>query len=182
MYRLTRFENPLRAQLAADFLCEGGVPARVVGQHVNATMGLDFPWFRVDLVIASREQEGDARRLLAEFEALPAIDDEEWERQALPDLSRLPDSVTLACPACGAGLPHDASLESCPSCAAQIDMLDIAVRTAGIDRLKACFDDPSVLSFLLHHDADRCATCGYDVTGLPSRGRCPECGGLFDRA
>ncbi len=26
-----------------------------------------------------------------------------------------------------------------------------------------------------------CAACGYDLSGLPVRGNCPECGAYFDR-
>jgi len=30
--------------------------------------------------------------------------------------------------------------------------------------------------------ASNCSQCGYDLTGLPRRGRCPECGAPFDQA
>ena len=31
-------------------------------------------------------------------------------------------------------------------------------------------------------DVPPCPSCGYDLTGLPQRGRCPECGEPFDQA
>jgi hypothetical protein len=30
--------------------------------------------------------------------------------------------------------------------------------------------------------APHCVKCGYNLTGLPDRGRCPECGNSFDAA
>lgn len=27
---------------------------------------------------------------------------------------------------------------------------------------------------------NECGQCGYDLTGLPSQGRCPECGNVYD--
>jgi hypothetical protein len=29
---------------------------------------------------------------------------------------------------------------------------------------------------------ERCAKCGYDLTGLRSLGQCPECGALYDKS
>src|SRR5690349_16415696 len=30
-------------------------------------------------------------------------------------------------------------------------------------------------------DVNRCAKCGYELAGLGTRGRCPECGAPFDK-
>lgn len=183
MVKVKRYASRLEAQQAAEYLSQHGVAARVVGDHVHALLhAAAIPWFQVDLVIASRDDLDEARRLLAEYEALPPIDDgDDWERQALPDLGALGSEAEFACPHCAHTLPPDAALDACPSCAADIDMLDIAVRTVGVDRMRACFEDETVLGFLLRYDSVRCAGCGYDLTGLPLRGRCPECGGLFER-
>lgn len=29
-------------------------------------------------------------------------------------------------------------------------------------------------------NVDQCGKCGYDMTGLPARGTCPECGNAYD--
>ncbi len=50
----------------------------------------------------------------------------------------------------------------------------------GPDVLSACFEDESVMGFALEVKAAACSFCGYNLRGLAMRGRCPECGSLYD--
>lgn len=182
MFRIARFQNPLKAYQAAAFLTDRGVPAQVVGEHINAIFHMEgLPWFRIDVMIASREQAERARELLEEFESLPPIDDSEWENQALPDLSLLDDlDIDICCPHCRTQLPLDAALEICPNCGRQIDLCALIGQVVGHNQLAQRYEDLS--PFGIAARPFYCRSCGQEITEPASQGRCSQCGSLFERA
>lgn len=184
MIRLRRFDSPIRANAAAAFLRANGIGATVVGEHVSTAFGGGLArFFGVDLFVPSDTDKGEAERLLSEFEREPVEVGEGWEESALPDLSKLDASeIDVACPNCRVGLPLDATMESCPSCRTPVDVAAMIALKYGPDVLAGCFEDESVMSFALEVKAASCVFCGYNLRGLAVRGRCPECGSLYDIA
>ena len=189
MRLVARFSSEIRAQHAAAFLRDHGVPATVVGQHLSDTVPV--PRARaLDLVVAEDALREEALRLLEEFEREPATPDEGWEDAAGPDLSRLdPALPPVACPACGEPLPMDAARDHCQECGQPVDVARLVARAHGAEALRPCFEDESVWRFAvaeLLEDAPaepapaRCASCGADLPGGATLGRCASCGALYD--
>lgn len=182
MIRLRRFRDEVSAENAAAFLRDNGINAAVVGDHVATAFGSGLTrFFGVDLIVPTGTDRAEAERLLEEFASEPIEMDEGWEDAALPDLSGL-DPVThgVSCPHCAVALPLDGALESCPSCSRPVDVAWLVAQTHGPEALAGCYEDDSVMGFALKGDGASCSFCGYNLRGLALRGRCPECGSLYD--
>ncbi len=182
MIRLRRYSDPVHAENAAAFLRDNGVHAAVVGDHVHSVFGVPgMRFFGVDLMIPNGSDRAEAERLLEVFDSEPIEVEEGWEHAALPDLSVLdPSEIDVACPNCNVDLPLDATLERCPSCATPVDVAALIAHRHGPDVLAPCFEDESVMGFALRRGNATCDFCGYSLEGLAARGRCPECGSLYD--
>ena len=188
MIRVRRYNDPFVAEQAAQWLRSHGVPAEVVGHHVqNALPVTGLKFTQLDILVPLKEQKDEALRLLDEFERTPATLDEDWESQSTPDLSALDPSVFDApCPSCAAPLPLDAALRVWPACAAPGDVGGARVARHGPGARAAGYaSDPTTDAGARAIDvvayAGPCEPCGATLAGLPVRGRCPRCGALYDK-
>ncbi len=184
MIRLRRYESLFLARSAAEFLTAHGVPATVLGEHLDAAVGARWsllPGF--DVHIPTDADREHAETLLDEFERGDVEVEAGWEAAAAPDLSRLDDpSIEVTCPHCGGDLPLEGALERCPRCAREVDVPVRIAEQHGPETLAACYEDESVMRFALRlRSSAACPSCGHALAPLSLRGRCPECGALYDR-
>lgn len=103
------------------------------------------------------------------------------DAMAAPDLTRLPAYLAPPCPSCKKSLPLKNDIAACPACKAPCtaeDVADLIVQYHGPEKLLQCYPDDSIapLQFRLLE-----CPCGYDLRGLPARGRCPECGTEYEK-
>lgn len=179
MYQVDQFESLLDAVQAADHLLAHGVVARVVGDR----RAIDFNLRGLatyDVVVLDRAKAEQARRILAEMPPAGEID---WDTELIPDLSRLDITFAPTCPSCGTHLPLRADLDTCPGCAATVDVAGLIIEQHGPEVLAVCYDDRmpdfderQLLSARLH-----CTRCNYSLEGLAIEGHCPECSAVYDK-
>lgn len=188
MHRVRRYISPFIADRAAEFLREKGIPAAVVGHHVSAVWPIDALKFaQVELVVASRHHRARALELLPEFhesleEEGAIAPDPGWESEATPDLNALDPALEIRCPQCQYELAIDERVNRCPECGAAFDALDLIIDQHGPEALASCYPNQEDDSAIDLTTCDLpCTSCRYSLGGLPTRGRCPECGELYDK-
>jgi Zn finger protein HypA/HybF involved in hydrogenase expression len=185
MIRVRRYESLFRARSAAEFLRTSGVPATVLGEHLDTAVGMRWSLLPgYDVHVGGEADRARAEALLDEFEQHGVEVEAGWESAAAPDLSRLADpTIDVTCPHCSSSLPLDASLERCPVCRGEIDVPTRIAEQHGPEALTGCYEDESVMRFALgSRSSAACGSCGRALEGLSLRGRCPECGALYDRS
>lgn len=188
MRNIRWYESAVRADQAAAFLRRHGILAGAVHHNIDFSGGMvaKFSGSGHGVSVIAKEQEAVARELLNEFEALPEdADDDLWEADSVPDLTRLDPAMLPACPSCGETLPADATLERCPACGAEVDVAGLVAAKHGPEALAACYDEPEPVeeldADLIARTAIDCPNCSYALEGVGMRGRCPECGEGFDK-
>ena len=181
MIRLRRFTSRLHAEHAAIFLRNHGVSAVVVGDYVNQLFGgpLSPRMLQVELMLLDANKRDEAEHLLEEFEAEPIELDPDWEEQALPELAGLDLSAyDLTCPSCGYDLAGLDPVGCCPECSAEYDAAGLIVARHGPEALASLFASAPEPTPIKRYT---CPECRRDLSSFPARGRCPECGRLFDK-
>lgn len=186
MHRLRRYHSHLRARLAASHLNHHGVPATVGEAHTLNALGiahLNAPFVGYDLYVAHRDLADHAEALLHQLDTSEPVDADMLAIAAEPDLSLInPNTYPIDCATCGAQLPLDPSRTTCASCGEPADIIERLIHTHGPEALEhayPCTDDESAIS---PEDIPLpCTSCRHNLAGLPRRGRCPECGSLFDK-
>lgn len=186
MKRVRRYQSEFDAQRAAAHLRASGVAAAVVGQHTATMLGVAntlHAFFGNDVVILIPSQLDQAAALLEELDATPAEPEEGWEDSAArPDLALLDESeYEIDCPSCREPAALDVSVERCAACGSAFDAVDRLVELHGPEALEGCYESEE-LRFDPAELAVPCGECGYDLSGMPARDRCPECGALYDKA
>lgn len=180
MIRLRRFASRLQAEHAAMFLRRNDINAIVVGDYVQVSMGAATPkMLQVELMLLDADRRDEAEALLLEFDSEPIELDPDWETESQPELAGLDLSqFDLSCAFCGYDLAGLEEAGVCPECAAAYDHLGLIVARHGPEALEALYAGVPALAWVKR---DRCRECGGDITNLPTRGRCPNCGRLFDK-
>jgi rubrerythrin len=180
MRRIRRYDSPIPANQAADFLRSRGIPAEVVGDtDAFGGMAKVFGMGVYDVVTLRQEDADEAARLLAEIpeDAFPA---EVTTDAPAPDLSRLDPQLAPPCPACNNPLPLESDLDMCPACGEPVDVAALIVERHGPEALSDCYDDETAEALPPRAPGrPACPACGYSLDGLGARGHCPECGAQF---
>jgi hypothetical protein len=163
------------------FLRGHDVQAIVVGDYVNAILGPASPkMLQVELMLLEPAQRDLAGQLLEEFDSAPIELDADWERQAEPELHHIELACfDLRCTGCLYDLAGLSQSGVCPECGGEYDFLALIVARHGPEALEAIFGSaPDMSNFARRRF---CKECSEDITSLPVRGRCPQCGKLFDK-
>lgn len=176
------FPTLLKAQMAAAFLRDSGVPATVLGGlDAFGGAGTHGSAGGYSVVVEDGSLEL-ALELLAQMDENAGGPGPEWESQARPDLSRLDPGMEAPCPACGRALPLDASVSACAACGAAVDVAEILVGRYGPEVLAGCYpDQEDIPEAILDSAVLFCRRCRYPLSGLDPRGQCPECGEPYDK-
>lgn len=180
MIRLRRFASRIQAEHAAMFLRRNHINAIVVGDFVQSVWGVLTPkMLQVELMLLDPDRREEAERLLDEFDQNPIELEPGWEEESQPELTGLDLSrFDLSCPGCGEDLSDLDAVGLCPNCSGEYDLLELIVARHGPEALEALYAQAPTLQWVRRH---RCKECGHDITALPTRGRCPSCGKLFDK-
>lgn len=181
MIRLRRYASRLHAEHAAMFLRERGIAATVVGDFVNLMFGGPMAprMLQVELMLLDPERRDEAEALLSEFETEPIELDPGWEEQAFNELAGADLSAfDLTCPSCLFDLAGLEPAGVCPECGGEYDAATIIVARHGPEALAAIFEQTPAPAPVRRF---ACRDCRTDITALPTRGRCPDCGRLFDK-
>lgn len=146
MVILKRYQNELKAERAAAFLRDHGVPATVVGQYLDVTgLSRALGGGRYELVVPGRDMREEAVLLLEEFEAieqLPTAEGEDLDEFAeQPDLTRLDPGLAPPCPSCEQLLPLRNELASCPACGGHVDLVQRLLDLHGPEVLMDCYGE-----------------------------------------
>lgn len=166
------------ARAIASYLLEQGVVAGVESRMSDLSPD------RAAVLVEAVEL-ATARRLVSEMPREQA-----GPQPEAPDLSRLDPWLAPPCPACGASLPLDASVERCAACAEPIDVAELIALRHGPESLEVCYGEGCA-----HPEGERseldgaqlerlaltCPRCRYALSGLRTLGNCPECGLGFDK-
>lgn len=174
------------ALAALLWLWRGGVSAWVdrIDERAPLMPGLyavrlPNPSFRI---CTARADQARALELLAEFRNQCPDDDTQIASDDAPVLSKLNPSLAPPCPNCQSKLPLDATISSCPDCAALVDITDLIVQAHGPEGIADAYEQLPILDDASALCAPTpCRKCGYVLNGLPRVGRCPECGSSFDK-
>jgi uncharacterized protein (DUF983 family) len=195
MHLVRRYQRVFEAESMATALREQGINCAVVGHHTQAAIGMEggrVPWFGYDLVVLQKHDVEPARRMMSELESERVEPEEGWEEESRPDLSVLEGmGLVVRCPSCELALPLDETMDECPACSAEVDVVDQLVQAHGPEVLDACYGIENPASNIHAREAPEvdydpalvrmpCAGCG-EVLAEGISGRCPSCGTLFDK-
>jgi len=195
MHLVRRYQRVFEAEGMAIALREQGINCAVVGHHTQGAIGMEggkLPWFGYDLVVHLKQDIGPARRMVAELEAEGFTPEDGWEDASRPDLSALEGKgLKVRCQSCELALPLDETMEQCPACMAEVDVVDLLVRAHGPEVLDACYGVENQASGVHAQESperdydpatmqQRCDGCG-GALGEAISGRCPSCGTLYDK-
>lgn len=186
MHLLRKYHSEVIAQLHAAHLRANGIMSGVLASHLsNIDPNLrHLSPARVALYITSQRHEERANELLDDY-VNPNLPDD-WESDAIPDLTRLDPALIPNCPNCDATLDPTLPFGPCPRCAADLDIPSLIISTHGPEALLPCYphlDPTDTLSDdeILSVDLD-CARCARPLDDLPAiTGSCPRCNLPFDR-
>lgn len=191
MEPVRRYTDEMRAQDAARVLRAHGIAAEVVGEHTQPMMAIGVlgrMWTGYDVIVLTRDDRARAEAVLREHDRTMPELEEGWEEEAsLVDLSALDEEAHgVSCPACGEWLGLRDDLVRCPACGEAVDVVELVVRRHGPEVLGGAGGESEEMVELIRsgaasHTAALCEECGRDLSGLARRGRCPECGRLYDK-
>ncbi len=171
---------PLQAQHLAAFLRAEGIVTGVF-HPLTSLGGYDVRPPGSSVVLLHRRDEARAGALADEFDALPLPSPSDAaDSEAALDLSRLPQSLTVACPHCQAAVVARDNPAACPACSHTLDITQLIVDQLGPEALAPCYDDEPAAVFS-DTAGVACPTCGYWLEGLERRGTCPECRNPYDK-
>lgn len=160
---------------AVSYLHGHGIDAQCGAASVGLQPG-------IQVFVTNQSDAKRAKQLLSNVDLVKVFNSEfDLVGSQTPDLTRLPGYLAPPCPKCKKTLPLRNDITTCPACNTPCtaeDIADLVVHYHGPEKLLQCYPDDAVAN--AQYKFLECQ-CGYDLKGLPPRGKCPECGAQYEK-
>lgn len=186
MHKIASYNSHTLAHIHAAHLRSQGIMAGVLGENLANVDPLFAGLFQsgYELYIATQRHADRAQQLIDAL-GTPELPDN-WEHDAVPDLTKLDPNHIPDCPTCGKQLDPSKPLGPCPRCGKKSDLAQLVINAHGPEAMVNCYTHLDPATDLSDDDIRSvpldCMRCQTPLDDQPTiRGHCPRCSLPFDR-